>query len=204
MDKGLAEQVDERLLSVNPTDAQQDYIIMTANHRSPCQPHLQMEKCFPEKVMNIIMLKNICWPSRSPLNVVVGETGDFWWVFEIFCHLYSCYAQARSDVLGLKLPSSIHTGSGRALLIVCWWWWKYPVCYNDWASNNDPPAGDFAPHFCRKEENLHLEENLTNGTFWYCRLLPKSILMKQAAHSLKSDLSNVMQKCIYLWQIFII
>lgn len=40
MGEGPAEQVDGGLLSVNPAEAQQDYIIVTANHQSPCQPHL--------------------------------------------------------------------------------------------------------------------------------------------------------------------
>lgn len=76
MDKGLAEQVDERLLSVNPAEAQQDYIIMTANRRSPCQPHLQMENASLRKPWIQLCWKTYADPP-SPLNVVVGETAKF-------------------------------------------------------------------------------------------------------------------------------
>lgn len=170
MDKGLAEQVDERLLSVNLTDAQPDYIIMTANHRSQCQPHLQMEKCFPEKVMNIIMLKNTCWPSLAPLNVVVGETGDFWWVFEsvIFIHVMLrpgliCWVCHQAYTQGLDAPSWLYADDGENILCVTMTELLIMILLQE------------TFHHTSVERNiLQLEENVTNGTFWYCRLLPES------------------------------
>lgn len=49
--KPSAEQVEERMLSVNLPEGemQQDDIIMTANHRSQCQSHLQLENASLKK-----------------------------------------------------------------------------------------------------------------------------------------------------------
>lgn len=174
MDKGLAKQVDERLLSVNPTDAQQDYIIMTANHWSPCQPHLQMEKCFPEKVMNIIMLKNICWPSLS-LSSKCGGGKNRWLLMSLWDILSSLFMVCSGQVwfFGFKTPSGIHTGPGHTL-------WLYAddgeniLCVTVTEIPIMIPLQEILHHTSAERNILHLEENVTNGTFWYCRLLPES------------------------------
>lgn len=119
MDKGLTEQVDERLLSVNPAEVQQDYIIMTANRRSPCQPHLQMENASLRKPWIQLCRKTYVDPP-SPLKVVLGKTANFSWIFAIFFHLYLSYTRARSNLRfhacqvqnKSKKTINISTGSG--------------------------------------------------------------------------------------------
>lgn len=120
MEKGLAEQVDERLLPVNPAEVQQDYIIMTANRRSPGQPHLQMENASLRKPWIQLCWKTYADPP-SLLNVAMGEPAV------IFLHLYLCYTRARSNLkfhtsgpkraTEASLPSNKSTGSGREHLL---------------------------------------------------------------------------------------